>query len=316
MFLGFSGTSLKWIVSYGEKNHQHKIHINAVGTIPYITTKNKKSLPGEFTTWLKKSNIHYILPAGTCTHTLTTEVFTHDQVKSEAPGFVVHQKTLGKSRGTDIYMTTSIYMEQVKNDMNMLGYLGIIPASVHHVSAGMSFRDNHLSNPATLIIYIGEVSCFISWVANGNILYQQDMMIGTEELIKTISEMVNVSDEYAKDILYKYGITRSHPNPDVFPALTKVLQPISTLIQEWVTNYAKYTYLPKNLASHPGIIYVYGPGSKIPGIEQYLVLHTGIITENISEKILQDYVLEKGISTDDIAPYESLVIQSNMIPTK
>lgn len=309
MFLGFSGTSLKWIVSSGIKDTHGRIRITAAGTIAHIGTKNKKTLPKDFISYVASANIQYVLPVGTCTHTLTTQQVDMAQVHAEAPGFVVTQKSLASTRGTDIYQTTSVYIEQVKHDINVLHRLGVVPTSVYHVAHGMSFRDNHLRNPATIIVYLGEVSSWVSWVVNGDILYQQDIMIGTDILVKTISELVHVSYDDAKNILQKYGITRSHPQVDVFVKLMDILEPITKTIQLWINDYAQYTYMPKTYSSHPGIIYVYGPGATIPGIEQYFVLQTGISVENISEKILQDYILDGDTHRDALIPYESLIIQ-------
>ena len=122
-----------------------------------------------------------------------------------------------------------------------------------------------------------------------------------------------MSSDLALKILDKYGVSRAHPESRIVQALYKILDPLSRTINTWIQEHGNFTYIKQPYQAIPGLIQIVGSSHGVVGLEQYFVLQTGITTENIGKKTLQNYIDKKSGHITDLYEYEPLVC---MIPKK
>lgn len=307
LYLGFSGTSLKWVYSQGITDKNERTIIDDYGTIMNFEAVSTKLLPENFKKAIKSSKIHFVLPAGACVQSIIDEVISMNQVRDRAPGYVVHQTKLTENNKHTLYNTTSIHMEGIAPQLRVLAAKSIVPTEIHHASTGFLDAYDTLGGGASLIISLGEVFSWVAWISGKKVLYQEDLKIGRSDLLNTIKTVLDIDDIQAKKILDKYGVTKAHPDTIVLQALHQTLRPLSILINDWIRHHNGFTYIKQPYQGTPKITYIIGSASTLPGIEQYFVLQSGIAVENIGKKTLEKYRTQSEGHISDLYDYEPLV---------
>lgn len=308
LFLGFSGSHLKWVFSNKKKDSSGRVIVDNYGTIHNFAALDWSHFPKDFRQCIKKSLIHYVMPAGVSTRGVVSETVSMKDVRENIPGYVVHQNILNHGDTQPLYHTTSIDMDRISPEIETLKTKKINVQHVHHVSEGFIKKNIGLEyEHAMFVVSIGEVFSWVAWISHGQVLYQQDIELGRKDLINAIQNKVGISPEVAKNILVKYGLTRSHADKSVLEVLYKIFQPITQIMNEWVVAHSHFTYIKRSVQVMPHMIFITGSAADIPGIEQYFVLQTGIPTENIKDQTLRDYVTKNRGHVSELAEYQSLI---------
>jgi hypothetical protein len=305
MYLGFSGTTLKWVVSSGKKDSQGRVVIDDLGTITNFAGLPKNLLPVVFKKYLRTSTVHMVLPAAVCQHLLIPEKINQVDVKNYAPNHVVYQKLLTSTASQQVYATASIDMQALHPQQQVLLEKDIAPDHVHHIA--VSFTRGNNGEASQCIVSFGEVFTWIAWVCADEILYQEDLPIGKQHIINIIEKTLNVSSSQAQKILEKYGITQSHPDTSVLATLHQTLRPITDTINTWILEHSQFTYIKHPFQNLPKNILLTGSSGDIAGLAQFLVLQTGISAEIFKGKLLQHYTLKHDHHISDLIDYEPLI---------
>lgn len=309
LFLGFSGTSLKWVVSHGKKDSQGRVIIDDLGTVTNFGGLPKDLLPAVFKKYLSNSIVHMVLPAGVCQHLLIAEKINQAEVKNYAPNHVVHQKLLTAGAAQQVYTTASIDMQALRPQSQILSEKSITLDHVHHIAE--SFISGDTLEISRCVVSFGEVFTWTAWICADKILYQEDLPIGKQHIISTLEKNLNISNTQAQKILEKYGITQSHPDTSVLGALHGVLRPITETINTWILEHSQFTYIKHPFQNLPKNILITGSSGDIPGFAQFLVLQTGIPAEIFKGKLLQHYALKHDHHISDLVEYEPLISMIN-----
>ena len=123
-------------------------------------------------------------------------------------------------------------------------------------------------------ISVGSHTTQISIMRSGKIIASTWAHIGSYDLITTLQTMLNITKQDAERIIRDYGILSTHPDKQVLAALHKTLEPVVIGLQQSLTACSGTIYNHFFYQGIPPQWYIYGIGSTIPGIAQYL----GIVT--------------------------------------
>lgn len=305
MFLGISSGSIFWVTTSYLRDIHGRMIITGQGNFATDVLLKKSSLPVDFVSAVKKHTVHMIAPSGSITRYIVPELFSQTQLQKNTD-YVIHQTMLLSNNHNTLYETTSCNMQKITPVIEQMKQLGIKIKHIHHIGDGYA-RMNIISGISSYyIISLGNDVSWVSWVADGRVLYQQDISLGKNTLIDIITRHVGIDKGEAVRILEKYGITGQHPDRGILGLLHHALSPIIDTIREWQMIHSKYRYIPEPFQVIPKLIGLTGSGSIIPGIEQYLVIGTGIPVEHVQEQILQGFTCASH-NRADLEPYESIL---------
>lgn len=304
MFLGFSGTSLRWVVSAGNKDSQGRVIIDDMGTITHFPALPEKLFSKNFLKHIKNSKIHMVVPAGACRHILIPEKINQSELAEHASGYAIYQKLITTGTKNDLYATVSMDMKLLSSQTQVLQEKNITPSQVHHVATAFTAGDDR---DPKIIISFGEIFTWIAWVCDGEILYQEDIPVGKQHLITHIEQKLGITNPEAQKILEKYGVTQSHPDKQLLGSLFKILRPITVTINTWVLDHSKFTYIKQPYQGIPKNILLVGSSCELNGLAQFTVLQTGISAEIYKGKLLQQYALSHAHHISDLSEYEPLI---------
>ncbi len=304
LYLGFSGTSLRWVVSAGNKDSQGRIVVDDIGTVTHFSALPKNLFPKNFLKYLNGSKIHMVVPAGACRHILIPEKIDQSELAQHTSGYVVYQKLITTGTKHNLYVTTSIDMQVLQTQTQVLTEKNITPDQVHHVATSFTVGDDR---DPKIIVSFGEVFTWIAWVCDGEILYQEDIPIGKQHIITHIEQKLGITGSEAQKILEKYGITQSHPDKKLLGSIFQILRPITETINTWILEHSRFTYIKQPYQSTPKNTLLVGSACDIAGLAQCIVLQTGISTEIYKAKLLQQYTLPHDHHISDLVEYEPLI---------
>lgn len=175
-----------------------------------------------------------------------------------------------------------------------IGHIDISSYAIHrlakHLDQGLLYGT----------ISIGTHSTYVSTIKNGQIIASSWCHVGSDDLIKTLESKLSITRAEAEKIIHKYGILHIHPDKEILGALFDSMKPILECLGQVQVATAPGLYRHAYYHTEFDQWYLYGIGSSIPGIAQYLSVKAHatvrpidiVPTEFIDEQIIVQVPIE------------------------
>jgi Tfp pilus assembly PilM family ATPase len=149
-------------------------------------------------------------------------------------------------------------------------------------------------------ISIGTHTTHVSIVQAGKVIASSWCQIGSNDLIKIVEMKLNITRAEAERIIHQYGILHMHPDKEVLAGLLATLKPIIESIEQVQVACSSSNYQHSFYHASESHFYLYGIGTSISGIAQYLGIKTNtsvrpidiIPTEFLDEEIIVQIPVE------------------------
>ena len=184
---------------------------------------------------------------------------------------IADYEVIGETKeGFDIHVSVARpdqfkHIPQMMEDAGFIvGHIDISSYSVHRLAKHLNQELMHGT------ISIGSHSTHISTVKNGQVIASSWCQVGSDDLIKTLETVLTISRAEAEKIIHKYGILHIHPDKEVLNALFETLKPVLECLKQVQVACAPGLYRHAYYHTEFDKWYLYGIGSSIPGLAQYL----------------------------------------------
>lgn len=150
------------------------------------------------------------------------------------------------------------------------------------------------------IISMGSHTTHVSMVHEGKVIASSWCQVGSNDLIKVIEKTINVNRAEAERIIHQYGILHIHPDKKVLAGLLAALRPVVEAIGQIQVACSPVNYQHPFYHKDQARFYMYGIGTSISGIAQYLGIKSNttvrsidvIPTEFLDEEIIIQIPIE------------------------
>ncbi len=146
----------------------------------------------------------------------------------------------------------------------VIGHVDIASFSIHRFARYMQ------QGALYGTIAMGDTSTQISIIRSGKVVASIQCGVGSRDLIQVIQNTLKITQSESEQIIQHYGILATHPDKYVLSALYKTLDPIVDGLRQSLMYCSGTLYNHMFYQGIPEQWYIYGIGSFIPGIAQYL----------------------------------------------
>lgn len=117
---------------------------------------------------------------------------------------------------------------------------------------------------ASVVISLQEEGSVIVISHNGKAYQSQYVPIGGRDLVRIMRDYVAMEYGDARSALFKHGMLSTHPDKNVYKALTDALAPVGNEADNMATRFLDESHVPQD-----AVVYLMGPYATLPGIEEY-----------------------------------------------
>ena len=181
----------------------------------------------------------------------------------------------------------------------VVGHIDIASFSIHRFAQYM--KEGALYGT----IAMNETTTQLSIVRSGKIVISLQCPVGSRDILNTIQTTLGITEYEAERIIRQYGILATHPDKRVLAALHKTLDPVVDGLQQAIAHCSGRLYDHLFYRGVPDTWYIYGVGSFILGVAQYLGIkaHAHVQPIDIIPTELMDEEVILQIPADQLSLY-------------
>ncbi len=206
--------------------------------------------------------------------------YLHLHSKLSVKELVCEYDVLGKQDGNYSLQVTVTPKTIIESYMKVFKDAGFDPKILEvgsHMISQACLKDN--DGMACMVVDFGKDKTNISTVSDGRVMSSDTIPVGHEHLDRVIEEFLNVNSHDAMKIRKKFGLLRTHREPELLAKLFHEISPIRDYLDRRFIKWHLKKYKDSKERNPIKKIILHGEGANISGFAEHLAVSTRIPVE-------------------------------------